>query len=417
MATAENVPAIRQPRVTMIKGLVPSLPERGKIKIGAKAAMVKSRNGTEFHPPKKLDHFLITTLQRGEDGNFVRDVEIHKLFGDKPVEIPVRLLYDDPSLNFPTRYACFIGRNLWCAGDGESAMRTDPSGVGKFPVNCTCERQDMAYKGQDKCKMNGVLSVIIDGAGGVGGVWKFRTTSFNTITGIMSSLAFLKSVTGGVLANIPLMLTVRPKQATDPEGRQQTIYVVGLEFRGNIEELQAKGHQIALDRATTHLSITHIEDEARRLLAAPVDAPLPGDDRDDIVEEFYSEQLAAPSQGNAPRPSRDDPEEEPATDPAAQEQQAEPTDEETEAVYELYDAQGEIVLATSDEQAYATKFFDLLAQAVRTGDGAALEIIAENNVKSIDDFEDRDLAERAYDILSNYRHQVTITASTKRAGR
>ncbi len=90
-------------RAMMIKGLSPALPERGKIKIGAKGSAIKSNKGNEFQPPQKLDHFLITTIERGQDGNFVKDAALHELFGDKPTEIPVRLLYDNPALNFPTR--------------------------------------------------------------------------------------------------------------------------------------------------------------------------------------------------------------------------------------------------------------------------------------------------------------------------
>lgn len=299
----EYVPR-RSRQVTSIKGLVPALPERGRIKIGIKGAMRKSRNGNEFQPPQKLDHFIVTTLDRQEDGNFLRDEAIHAVIGDKPTDIKVRLLYDDPSLNFPTRYAAYKGRQLWCSGDGETASRMDDDNKGRSNVKCTCFRQDPEYKGADKCKMNGVLSTLIDGAGGIGGVWKFRTTSYNTIVGIMSSMAFLRQITGGPLANLPLTLQVRPKQATDPEGKQQTIYVVGLEFPGDMEELQNRGHQIALDRATTHISIVHIEDEARRLLSyAPVNVPLPGDDESDVIEEFYPEQVTGQTAPARPRRS------------------------------------------------------------------------------------------------------------------
>jgi hypothetical protein len=96
------------------------LPERGKIKIGAKGQMKTSSQGKDFQPPVKLNHFRISTLERGKDGNFLRDEAFHERFGDEPTWIPVRLLYDDPALNFHTRYAAFIGRMMWCSGDGES---------------------------------------------------------------------------------------------------------------------------------------------------------------------------------------------------------------------------------------------------------------------------------------------------------
>jgi hypothetical protein len=302
----QDRPLVKPQRALSIKGLIPSLPERGKIKIGSKGAVMKSNRGNEFQPPQKLDHFVVTTLDRGQDGNFKRDEAIHEALGEKPTEIPVRLLYDDPTLNFITRYACFAGRTLWCAGDGETAQRVGPDNKGHVTVACPCHRQDPAYEGTDKCKMNGSLSVLIEGAGGIGGVWKFRTTSYNSVVGIMSTLAFLRSVTGGPLSNIPLLMTVRPKQVTDPRGRQQTVFVVGLEFSGDIGALQQIGHQIALDRAKTHMSITYIEDEARRLLLAPPEnVPIQGDDAEDIVAEFYPEQAEAAAAGAPRAPTRE----------------------------------------------------------------------------------------------------------------
>src|ERR1700688_2255375 len=110
-------------RSMSIKGLVPRLPERGRIAIGMKGEMITSQRGNQFQPPQKLDHFRVTTLERGKDGNFLLDAASHAKYGERPTEIPVRLLYDDPVLNYPTRYACFIGRTLWCTGDGESAFR------------------------------------------------------------------------------------------------------------------------------------------------------------------------------------------------------------------------------------------------------------------------------------------------------
>lgn len=295
---ADNLPAARPSRPMMIKNLAPSLPERGKIKIGVKGKMMKSSSGTEFQPPKKLDHFVITTMVRDETNNFAVDEDLHKKFGPAPKELPIRLLYDDPTLNFPTRLAAYKGKTLWCSGDGEQASRLDEDAKVYKPCPCPCPRIDFGYAGKDKCKFNGVLSALIDGAGGVGGVWKFRTTSYNSVRGLLSSMAFIRGVTGGPLANLPLKLTVGPKQVQDPTGRAQTIFVVGVEFPGDIAALQQAGHKIALERSKTHVNIQHIEAEARAMLTfLPKDTPLPGDDNDDIVEEFYPENITEAALG------------------------------------------------------------------------------------------------------------------------
>jgi hypothetical protein len=89
----------------MIKGLAPGLPEIGRVKVGRKGKMIKSSGGKQFQMPERLDHFLITTLERGIDGNFTLDEAAHKTLGPKPKEIPVSLLYNDPELNFQCRWA------------------------------------------------------------------------------------------------------------------------------------------------------------------------------------------------------------------------------------------------------------------------------------------------------------------------
>ena len=277
------------PRRMGIKNLLSGLAERGKIKIGNKGQKRTSANGNEFQAPQKLDHFLITTTARGGDGNFLRDVGLHNMLGDKPVEIPVVLLYDDIDLNFQTRYCSYVGRTAWCSGDGEQAERIREGG-GRVLVPCTCERVEQTYKGQDKCKPNGKLSVIIQGAEVVGGVWVFRTTSFHTIRGILSSLALIQRITGGPLAGIPLMLTLAPKTVVDPTtNKNQTVYIVSLEFRGSMEKLQDKGYAALLTRQQHHVRIEAIEDDARRMLAAnphSFGAPAP-DEVDDDIDEFY----------------------------------------------------------------------------------------------------------------------------------
>jgi hypothetical protein len=312
MADQTVIPAPGRPmRATSIKGLVPQLPERGKIKIGTKGAKKKSQGGSEFQQPQKLDHFVITTMERGEDDNLVRDEEMHEKYGDKPTELPIRLLYDDPELNFISRYAAYKGRTLWCSGDGEWAHRLTQNGEYR-KIECTCPLADPAYTPKagepPRCKMNGSLSVLIDGASGLGGVWKFRTTSYNSINNIMSSMMFFRQITGGILANIPLKLKVSPKNAVNPADQKPVlIYVVTLEYGGDSEALQSAAHQIALNRATTRVSIAEIETEARRTLAlaAPANVPLPGDVAEDVVAEWYPEQYdEGEAWGDGARPTR-----------------------------------------------------------------------------------------------------------------
>jgi hypothetical protein len=313
--TEEQEPyAARPPRRMSIKGLIPSLPERGKIKIGMLGQRRTSRQGNEYQQPIRLGHFLVTTMERGEDGNLIVDKEIHRLLGsDTPTAIPVRLLYDDVDLNCMTRYAAYQKKVLWCSGDGEFANRLQPNGE-HASIRCPCPLADPGYSPHQpndppKCKMNGSLSVIIEGAG-LGGVWKFRTTGYNSITALLGTMQFYATITGGPLANIPFLLKVKPKRGVNPvDGTPVDIHYVTLEYDGDDASLRRIGHQIALDRATTHISILEIETEARRRLqlAAPLSMPLPGDESEDIVQEFYPEQYdAGPDDAAPPPPTRAD---------------------------------------------------------------------------------------------------------------
>ena len=275
-----------QHKAVMVKNLRPGLTEVGKIKIGQKGRVIQSRNGNEFQPPQKLDHFVITTLHRGADDNFLRDDGIHKRLGDKPTEIPVRLLFNDPWMNFRTQYVAFWGKTRFCTGDGETAQRLQKDGTLR-ELACPCERLDPGFDQNGKCKINGTLSVIIDGAEVVGGVWNLRTTSINTCQGIASSLAMLATVTSGNIAGVPLMLTIRPKAAQTPDGKATTIYVVGLEFRGSIEDLRGHAEKRALADATFGRRMLQIEEMA----SVALDAPIVSDEEAiDVIQEFYPEE-------------------------------------------------------------------------------------------------------------------------------
>jgi hypothetical protein len=274
-----------------VKGLTPQLAERGKIKIGERGEMKTSQGGKQFAQPRKLDHFLITTMQRDAAGRLMPDAALMarlKPEGGKITEIPVRLLYDDIDLNFQTRYACYRGNRCWCSGDGEVAQRLAGENGKYQEVTCPCERQDPFYTGQDRCKILGTLQVLIEGTDRIGGVWKFRTTSWNTVNAILSSLALIKTITGGPLAGIPLHLVLSPKTVTVPTtGQNMVVFVVSLEFRGPESQLAELGYDIARRRVEHLVKMEHIEAEARRLFLPPQSEPL--QEQEETAQEFYPE--------------------------------------------------------------------------------------------------------------------------------
>jgi len=273
---------IRKPG-RVIKGLTTRLAECGKIKIGIKGQMITSKKGTQFRPPQKLDHFVVTTMDKSEDDDFAQDPYLMSKYGDKCREIPVRLPYDDPSLNFPTSLAYYDSSACKCRGDGELAITSEGQIIPCDPITCK-------YAQEKKCKPYGVLSVILDDAPTVGGVYKFRTTGWNSINNLLSSMELIRGLTNGLLAGLPLMLTLTPKHTTVPGTKTPTIiYMVNLVYRGSLPEM-AKAIKQTLDtRILLQYSVKDFEKLAEDALSVP-ESP---DECKLIVEEFAPEVIQA----------------------------------------------------------------------------------------------------------------------------
>lgn len=265
-----------QPAGRMIKGLSPQLKEIGKIKIGRKGESKQSQKGTTYRPPEKFDHFEVVTVTKDEHGDFIPDAAIMGLIGNDAKELDVSLLYNDPTLNFMTRYNEYKGGKCMCSGDGENAAKEDGTKLICDPDTCPTFQSK-------KCKANGILSVILKDAPRLGGVYKFRTTSINSIRSILSSMFFIQSLTGGVLANIPLKMTVSP-QSVNPIGSKtaQTIYVVNLEYPGNVEMLHKQVIGLMTEQADMQSKIAELEQQARDMVVSETTEEI-----QEVEAEFY----------------------------------------------------------------------------------------------------------------------------------
>jgi len=282
-----NVPTVHRstviksqftPTGTMIKNMLFGLNEIGAIKIGGLGEEKQGKNGP-YRLPVKFNHFIVNTKQKDAQGIFIPDAAIMKAIGTDAKEIDVMLLYNDPTLNFYTRYNEYKGGKRMCSGDGEHATKEDGTKLICDPDTCP------TFKAK-KCKANGILSVVLPAAPRLGGVYKFRTTSFNSIRSLLSSMFFLQSLTGGILANIPLKLTVSP-QSVNPVGSPtaQTIYVVNLEYAGTVDDLHKQTVALMTERATMQHKIADLESQARAALGMPESA----EEIQDVEHEFYPE--------------------------------------------------------------------------------------------------------------------------------
>lgn len=258
----------------MIKNLKVKLLEIGKIKCGKLGQERSTRDGKNtYRLPTKLKHFLVTTTQRDETGNFTPDVALMKQIAetvnepwDHLISIPVYLIFNSIDENFFTTYTCYKGKSLICTGNGETA--TDLT-TGE-EISCPCPRLDKDYKGPTKCKIYGRLNMVLQNMDICGGSWVLRTTSWNTVQDILGSLMLIQKIAGR-LAGIPLMLKLFPRTVQLPTG-QATVYTTSLIYMGSPYALAEEARQ--------HPMLEHSE------TLAP-DQDITPDEEEEIQEEFY----------------------------------------------------------------------------------------------------------------------------------
>ena len=264
----------------MIKNLQLRLAETGKIKIGKKGDERTSKKGTKYRLPEKTEYFTITTLERDKNGDFLPDTEIMDLYGKKPTNLDIKLLFDDIELNFPTQYAYYQGSKRLCSGDGEKAQQVNWQTGEVTDIECNPDKCPHFQKGE--CKVGGILNCILTKSARIGGVYKFRTHSINSVINILSSLKFIWTITGGKLAMIPLTLTLRPKHVTPEKAKAGiTVYVANIEYHGNNSGLLDDALEVAKGMLARNADMKQIQMKAKELAFSD------GLTAEEIAAEFY----------------------------------------------------------------------------------------------------------------------------------
>lgn len=148
-----------------------SYPIAGTLRIGEK----------KENRPTSLNYFTVH-----EDTHTTDDVtqNFNFIFGEKPREVIIRFLSDDP---FETDYLRYAKSGLQCKGNGETANYLDKTK--KEWCECKCSK-DCKYRGNE-CKLTGRLLFVIKNVD-IGGLWVFQTRGYNSITNILRTLNFLK---------------------------------------------------------------------------------------------------------------------------------------------------------------------------------------------------------------------------------
>lgn len=265
----------------MIKnGLTLRFTEMGKIKIGGKGEKRKSEKGGEYQLPVRYEHFVVTTTEKGKDGNFVIDKKVMEALGPEPKEIPIRLPFDSIDMNFFTSFQMYHGNKCLCRGDGEHASRFTKDGK-ETQIKCdpySCEFIQPDDKGQSKCKPSGILSCIIPASMEAGAVYRFRTHSWYSVSGILASLQYISDNTNGVLQGLPLKLKFL-KKATQEHGN---VSIVAIVLDGEMLRIREAAMIEYQNRMQLGIDMKRIEDQAR--VMGWCDEK---DDPEDVQGEFY----------------------------------------------------------------------------------------------------------------------------------
>ena len=265
----------------MLKGLAITPPVLGRISIGK----VIEKNGKRL--PEKDDQFTITSQVQGKDGWLLHPLndELRKSQEDKLRSIPVRLLFNEPELNFRADYTMFdrqSGRPL-CVGNGETCKRVTQDGMQSLP--CPSPDACPLAKG-GACKPYGRLNVLIGDDDPLGS-FVFRTTGFNSIRTLAARLHYFQAISGNLLACLPLELRLRGKSTRQSLGTP--IFYVDLTVRTGMdmaESLQAAS-ELDTQRQRSGFDQAALDEAARRGFGngAFEDSE---EDAGAVIEEFYS---------------------------------------------------------------------------------------------------------------------------------
>ena len=285
----------------MLKGLAITPPVLGRISIGK----VVEKNGKRL--PEKDDQFTITSQVQSRDGWLLHPLDEELRNGQdgklrngqdgKLRSIPIRLLFNDPDLNFRADYSLFdrtTGRQR-CVGNGDTCKRLTKDGIQSLP----CPSPDGCSLAQgNACKPYGRLNVVI-GDDDLLGSFMFRTTGFNSIRTLAARLHYLQAISGNRLACLPLELRLRGKSTRQSHGTP--IFYVDITVRNGLsmEDALLEAKQLEETRQASGFDQTALDRAARQGFN---NGTFEGSEEDTgaIVEEFFPAAEESPRNAEPP---------------------------------------------------------------------------------------------------------------------
>ena len=195
-----------------------SFPEIGQIRKGDKGG----KNGA----PRDLDHFRVVF----DDKETERAAIFHSIYGDNPTQLSVMLPFNELDRCWDCWYEAYTAGRMVARSDGRYfTFRVDHQTGEILVVNGLDQRgQQMPHQEQVgiymdgngksqpiKMKPVGRLKVVIPELRSLAYL-TVHTTSIHDIVNISAQLAAIRTITGGQIAGIPLVLCRKPKAISTP---------------------------------------------------------------------------------------------------------------------------------------------------------------------------------------------------------
>lgn len=211
--------------------------------------------------PRRLDHFVFKRkMLRGQDIVWVPASEIAQVHGEKPTELGIIFLNDNPRQVFRTEYAMWTPSGCKChgelvqisSGDGirfemQATRRTQKHPEGEpWPANyryiegpqkgepvepCGDGCPDLERR---DCRPSGDLYFILEKFPTFGAICRIHTSSYRSVRNLSNGLMQIRRLNGGHLTGIKATLKASPERISysDGDGTRHTsvAYILSLEI-------------------------------------------------------------------------------------------------------------------------------------------------------------------------------------------
>jgi hypothetical protein len=195
--------------------------------------------GNQNSHPRQLDHFVFKRkMLHGQDVIWESASDIGELFGEKPTELGIMFLHDDPKEVFRTELAWWTSSGYKCRGE---LVQITNGGEPHFEMRALRKTQKCpqgeAWPGDYKfiggarkgeplplcgegcpdlkrgdCRPSGDLHFILEKFPRLGAVCRLHTSSYRSVRNLSNGLMQVRRFNGGRLAGIKAVLRAMPEK-------------------------------------------------------------------------------------------------------------------------------------------------------------------------------------------------------------